>query len=66
MSTSEANTRLPQDLGKYWNINQNYWRPGAQIWCCTVAIFHASFHPTQGNVVDWSLKASEGESKKGA
>ncbi|KZP12168.1 hypothetical protein FIBSPDRAFT_961595 [Athelia psychrophila] len=24
-----------------------------------VAIFHASFHPTQGNVVDWSLKASE-------
>ncbi|KAF9445433.1 hypothetical protein P691DRAFT_734966 [Macrolepiota fuliginosa MF-IS2] len=24
-----------------------------------VAIFHASFHPTQGNVVDWSLKASD-------
>ncbi|KIP07191.1 hypothetical protein PHLGIDRAFT_30136 [Phlebiopsis gigantea 11061_1 CR5-6] len=24
-----------------------------------VAIFHASFHPTQGNVLDWSLKASE-------
>ncbi|KAF8954836.1 hypothetical protein BDZ97DRAFT_1862662 [Flammula alnicola] len=23
-----------------------------------VAIFHASFHPTKGNVVDWSLKAS--------
>jgi hypothetical protein len=23
-----------------------------------VAIFHASFHPTQGNVLDWSLKAS--------
>ncbi|KAG6919703.1 hypothetical protein DXG01_002649 [Tephrocybe rancida] len=24
-----------------------------------VAIFHASFHPTQGNLVDWSLKASD-------
>ncbi|KAF9220600.1 hypothetical protein BS17DRAFT_786803 [Gyrodon lividus] len=24
-----------------------------------VAIFHASFHPTKGNVVDWCLKASE-------
>ncbi|KAK2465002.1 hypothetical protein APHAL10511_003078 [Amanita phalloides] len=23
-----------------------------------VAIFHASFHPTQGNVIDWSLRAS--------
>jgi hypothetical protein len=25
-----------------------------------VAIFHASFHPTKGNLVDWSLKASDG------
>lgn len=24
-----------------------------------VAIFHTSFHPTQGNVVDWSMKASD-------
>ncbi|TCD60991.1 hypothetical protein EIP91_009181 [Steccherinum ochraceum] len=24
-----------------------------------VAIFHTSFHPTQGNVIDWSLKASD-------
>ncbi|KAH8105341.1 hypothetical protein BXZ70DRAFT_920533 [Cristinia sonorae] len=24
-----------------------------------VAIFHTSFHPTQGNIVDWSLKASD-------
>ncbi|KAF5375835.1 hypothetical protein D9615_008178 [Tricholomella constricta] len=24
-----------------------------------VAIFHASFHPTQGNLIDWSLKASD-------
>ncbi|PBK87215.1 hypothetical protein ARMGADRAFT_1047655 [Armillaria gallica] len=24
-----------------------------------VAIFHASFHPTQGNVIDWSIKASD-------
>ncbi|KAH7925742.1 hypothetical protein BV22DRAFT_1194947 [Leucogyrophana mollusca] len=24
-----------------------------------VAIFHASFHPTKGNLVDWSLKASD-------
>ncbi|KAL1719949.1 hypothetical protein EV715DRAFT_272352 [Schizophyllum commune] len=26
---------------------------------CAVAIFHASFHPTKGNVIDWSLKASD-------
>ncbi|OBZ73374.1 Protein LCHN [Grifola frondosa] len=25
-----------------------------------VAIFHTSFHPTQGNIIDWSLKASDG------
>ncbi|KAH9850465.1 hypothetical protein C2E23DRAFT_869926 [Lenzites betulinus] len=24
-----------------------------------IAIFHASFHPTKGSVIDWSLKASE-------
>ncbi|KAF5341551.1 hypothetical protein D9758_012571 [Tetrapyrgos nigripes] len=24
-----------------------------------VAIFHASFHPTRGNVIDWSLKVSD-------
>ncbi|TRM66558.1 hypothetical protein BD626DRAFT_565660 [Schizophyllum amplum] len=24
-----------------------------------VAIFHASFHPTKGNVIDWSAKASD-------
>ncbi|KAI0820886.1 hypothetical protein BC628DRAFT_1394823 [Trametes gibbosa] len=24
-----------------------------------IAIFHASFHPTKGNTIDWSLKASE-------
>ncbi|KAF7298361.1 hypothetical protein MKEN_01360700 [Mycena kentingensis (nom. inval.)] len=24
-----------------------------------VAIFHASFHPTKGNIIDWSLKASD-------
>ncbi|KAJ6629882.1 hypothetical protein B0H10DRAFT_1985692 [Mycena sp. CBHHK59/15] len=24
-----------------------------------VAIFHASFHPTQGNIIDWSLKAHD-------
>uniref|UniRef100_D8Q6V7 Protein LCHN n=1 Tax=Schizophyllum commune (strain H4-8 / FGSC 9210) TaxID=578458 RepID=D8Q6V7_SCHCM len=24
-----------------------------------VAIFHASFHPTKGNLIDWSLKASD-------
>ncbi|KAJ2972847.1 hypothetical protein NUW54_g12180 [Trametes sanguinea] len=24
-----------------------------------VAIFHASFHPTKGSIIDWSLKASE-------
>ncbi|KAJ3502918.1 hypothetical protein NLJ89_g8669 [Agrocybe chaxingu] len=24
-----------------------------------VAIFHSSFHPTKGNIVDWSLKASD-------
>jgi hypothetical protein len=25
-----------------------------------VAIFHASFHPTRGNILDWSLKAADG------
>ncbi|CDO70165.1 hypothetical protein BN946_scf185009.g16 [Trametes cinnabarina] len=25
----------------------------------SVAIFHASFHPTKGSIIDWSLKASE-------
>ncbi|KAL4071859.1 hypothetical protein J3A83DRAFT_4236902 [Scleroderma citrinum] len=30
-----------------------------------VAIFHASFHPTKGNVVDWCLKASDGLSLDG-
>ncbi|KAJ7668882.1 hypothetical protein B0H17DRAFT_1171122 [Mycena rosella] len=24
-----------------------------------VAIFHASFHPTQGNIIDWALKAND-------
>ncbi|KAJ3787099.1 hypothetical protein GGU10DRAFT_386124 [Lentinula aff. detonsa] len=24
-----------------------------------VAIFHASFHPTRGNIIDWSVKANE-------
>ncbi|THH31679.1 hypothetical protein EUX98_g2518 [Antrodiella citrinella] len=24
-----------------------------------VAIFHASFHPTKGNIIDWALKASD-------
>ncbi|KAL6310279.1 hypothetical protein BKA93DRAFT_755212 [Sparassis latifolia] len=24
-----------------------------------IAIFHAAFHPTQGNIIDWSLKASD-------
>ncbi|KAH9954085.1 hypothetical protein BC827DRAFT_1262315 [Russula dissimulans] len=24
-----------------------------------IAIFHASFHPTRGNILDWSLKASD-------
>ncbi|KIK65185.1 hypothetical protein GYMLUDRAFT_56608 [Collybiopsis luxurians FD-317 M1] len=24
-----------------------------------VAIFHASFHPTKGNIIDWSVKANE-------
>ena len=29
-----------------------------------VAIFHASFHPTKGNIVDWSVKAYESESER--
>ncbi|KIJ40343.1 hypothetical protein M422DRAFT_780791 [Sphaerobolus stellatus SS14] len=24
-----------------------------------IAIFHCSFHPTRGNIIDWSIKASE-------
>ncbi|KAJ7769418.1 hypothetical protein B0H16DRAFT_1517792 [Mycena metata] len=27
---------------------------------CTVAIFHALFYPTQGNIIDWSLKVKDG------
>ncbi|KAF7293181.1 hypothetical protein HMN09_01196100 [Mycena chlorophos] len=32
---------------------------GARLPQDVVAIFHASFHPTQGNIIDWSLKASD-------
>ena len=34
--------------------------PGFTMILELVAIFHASFHPTKGNMVDWSLKASDG------
>jgi hypothetical protein len=27
----------------------------------SVAVFHCSFHPTRGNIIDWSMKASEGK-----
>jgi len=34
-------------------------RPAGKVPQDVVAIFHVSFHPTQGNIIDWSLKASE-------
>lgn len=41
-----------------------WFRPSNQLMARSprvVAIFHASFHPTKGNVVDWCLKASDGK-----
>lgn len=31
------------------------------IFCTIVAVFHASFHPTRGNVIDWCLKSDPSE-----
>jgi hypothetical protein len=56
MSSLDSKGRYPRDIGADYAIlffsiaNRR-----------TVAIFHASFHPTQGNIIDWSLKANEGE-----
>ncbi|KAF5353574.1 hypothetical protein D9757_013711 [Collybiopsis confluens] len=32
---------------------------GAPVPQDLVAVFHASFHPTRGNIIDWSVKATE-------
>jgi len=51
---------VPQDLGMSFCLSLG---SALLTFCClfvSVAMFHASFHPTQGNVVDWSLKASHG------
>jgi len=62
MSSLEIVQKPPQDIGEL-----NGARPLAYIayshyqkFNVLVAIFHASFHPTRGHVIDWSLRASDG------
>jgi hypothetical protein len=60
MSGKNPETHAPQDLGIF-SVFYFVFQYHSEIFL--VAIFHASFHPTQGNVVDWSLKASDGTSQ---
>jgi len=58
MAEAGGKGKHPQDLSTsevhvFINVTSPYF--------FLVAIFHASFHPTKGNTIDWSLKASEGE-----
>ena len=60
MVTSHA-PNPPQDIGASSTLHT---RDSAVLANHTVlfavAIFHASFHPTRGNIIDWSLKAADG------
>ncbi|KAH9168538.1 hypothetical protein EDB89DRAFT_1855427 [Lactarius sanguifluus] len=47
----------PQDIGTYYSIYPRAHSADQTI--SAVAIFHASFHPTRGNDLDWSLKATD-------
>lgn len=64
MSTADKG-KVPQDVGELHDDASTLLLLDANVniasgtWL-TVAIFHASFHRTQGNVIDWSLKASDG------
>lgn len=49
----------PQDIGEPTHLPE-FPHPLSFLFFFSAAIFHASFHPTRGNVVDWSLKASDG------
>lgn len=57
MGTSDAKGKVPQDVGKH---TCTFMSNDINIFSFAVAIFHASFHPTKGNLIDWSLKASDG------
>lgn len=46
----------PQDIGAF----SAYFNQCQLVILFTVAIFHASFHPIRGNILDWSLKAADG------
>jgi hypothetical protein len=61
MASSESlgKDKSPQDLGEY-HVRSCYSGLSADG-ALLVAIFHASFHPTKGNVIDWSLTASDSE-----
>ena len=58
MSSSDIAQKPPQDIGELNDVQPLLFTlPKIHV---LVAIFHASFHPTQGHVIDWSLKASDG------
>ena len=50
---------VPQDLGALAEPLHNTQIIHAHRFF-PVSIFHCSFHPTKGNVIDWALKAEEG------
>jgi hypothetical protein len=49
--------QVPKDLGEWSTMPGVRGRAELMRFGRVVAIFHASFHPTRGNVVDWSLKS---------
>lgn len=57
MQSTEPSEGPPQDVGKH---NVLAIARLVELHLSTVAIFHAAFHPTQGNVIDWALKANDG------
>lgn len=62
MENVDQRVRVPQDIGisqLSTIIRALNWLGGSSL----VAIFHASFHPTKGNVVDWCLKANDGKQR---
>lgn len=60
MDNVDQSVRVPQDIGKFRPFDARSLTIPVSL-SSTVAIFHASFHPTKGNVVDWCLKASDGK-----
>ena len=56
--SSGSDVREPEDISKYPVCFIR-----SVLTLGSVAIFHCSFHPTRGNIIDWSMKASEGVHK---